>query len=80
MADVYSMLNGAKSYGRDLLERVVFTFLEGFLGGVVITQPLDASMWYAAAAGGVAAVGALVKGLAARAVGSKDSASLSKRV
>jgi hypothetical protein len=63
-------------YTRDLFERVAMTFAEGFLGGVVVTQLTDQKMWLAAAAGGVSAALALVKGLAAKRVGNSDSASL----
>ncbi|MFG2269148.1 hypothetical protein ACGFNY_05160 [Streptomyces chartreusis] len=75
-----TVLKTAASYGRDLLERVLVTFLQAFVGGVVITQPLDGSMWYAAAAGGVGAVLALVKGLFARLRGVTNSASFAKGV
>lgn len=67
-------------YFKDLAERVVATFLEGLLGGLVLTQLTDQDMWLSAAAGGVAAVVALAKGLLARGVGDADSASLSKDV
>lgn len=70
----------ALSYGRDLLERVLSSALGGFIGGVVVTQPLDGSMWYSAATAGVAAGFSVLKGLAARLVGNKDSASLAKGV
>lgn len=70
----------AATYARDLAERVLATFLQAFVGGIVVTQPLDASMWYAAAAGGVGAAVALLKGLAARVWGDPNSASLSGRV
>jgi hypothetical protein len=70
----------AKTYGSDLLERVTVTFLQGFAGAFVITQPLDASMWYAAGAAGVAASLSLLKGLVAKLRGDSDSASLSRKV
>ncbi|MEV6105692.1 hypothetical protein AB0M28_13390 [Streptomyces sp. NPDC051940] len=68
----------AATYGRDLAERIVTSFIGGFTAGVVVTQPLDGSMWYSALAGGVVAVVSLVKGLVARAVGDPNSASLTK--
>lgn len=68
------------TYGRDLLERVLSTFLQAFIGGVVITQPLNGSMWYAAGAGAVGAVLALGKGLVARWRDVTNSASLAKGV
>lgn len=63
-------------YGRDLTERVVMTFAEGFLGAIVVTEMTDQHMWYAAVAAGVASGLALLKGLAAKRVGNVDSASL----
>ncbi|WP_252126693.1 hypothetical protein [Streptomyces sp. MBT84] len=48
------------------VERVLSTFPQSFIGGAVVTQPLNGSMWYAAVAGGVGAVLALGKGLVAR--------------
>lgn len=80
LPDTQTVLKTAGAYGRDLLERVLVTFLQAFIGGVVITQPLDGSMWYAAAAGGVGAVLALVKGLFARLRGVPNSASFVKGV
>ncbi|NUP21620.1 MAG: hypothetical protein HOZ81_37260 [Streptomyces sp.] len=68
------------TYARDLLERVLSTFLQGTIGGIVVTQPLDGSMWYAAGAGGVAAVVSLAKGLVARWRSVSNSASLAKGV
>ena len=75
-----TVVKTAKSYGRDLLERVLATFLQAFIGGIVVTQPLDGSMWHAAAAGGVGAALALLKGLVARWRDVTNSASLAKGV
>ncbi|MGA4941787.1 hypothetical protein [Streptomyces cinereoruber] len=75
-----TVVKTAKTYARDLLERVLSTFLQGFIGGIVITQPLDASMWYAAAVGGVGAALSLLKGLVARWRDVSNSASLAKGV
>jgi hypothetical protein len=75
-----TVVKTAATYGRDLLERVVSTFLQAFLAGIVVTQPLDGSMWYAAGAGGIGAVLALVKGLVARVRDVTNSASLAKGV
>lgn len=75
-----TVLKTARTYARDLAERVLATFLQAFVGGIVITQPLDASMWYAAGAGGVGAVLALLKGLAARWRDVTNSASLARGV
>lgn len=70
----------AATYARDLLERVITSFLGGFLAGLVVTRPLDGSMWWTAAAGGVAAAVSLLKGILARLTGDANSASLSGRV
>ncbi|PAK25781.1 hypothetical protein CJD44_14210 [Streptomyces sp. alain-838] len=78
--DGQTVVKTASAYGRDLLERVITTFLQAFIGGIVITTPLDGSMWYAAAAGGVGAVLSLAKGLVARVRDVTNSASLAKGV
>ncbi|MFD9603332.1 hypothetical protein [Streptomyces sp. NPDC059970] len=75
-----TVIKGAKTYARDLAERVLSTALQSFIGGIVITQPLDGSMWYAAGAGGVGAALALLKGLAARWRDVTNSASLARGV
>ncbi|WP_327268821.1 hypothetical protein OG233_14185 [Streptomyces sp. NBC_01218] len=75
-----TVVKSAATYGRDLLERVLTSFLGGFLSGLVITQPLDGSMWLTAASGGVAAAVSLVKGLAARLRDVRNSASLARGV
>ncbi|MER7798993.1 hypothetical protein ABTX71_01545 [Streptomyces parvulus] len=75
-----TVVKTAATYGRDLLERVLSTFLQAFIGGIVITTPLNGSMWYAAGAGGVGAVLALGKGLLARVRDVTNSASLAKGV
>jgi hypothetical protein len=85
MSDIHlpsteTVIKTASTYGRDLLERVLSTFLQSFIGGIVITQPLNGSMWYAAGAGGVGAVLALAKGLVARWRDVTNSASLAKGV
>ncbi len=75
-----TVVKTAGTYARDLVERVLATFLQAFIGGIVITQPLDGSMWYAAAAGGIGAVLALLKGLVARRRDVTNSASLARGV
>lgn len=75
-----SVVKTASTYGRDLLERVLTTFLQAFIGGITVTHPLDASMWYAALAGGVGAALALLKGLFARLRDLTNSASLARGV
>ncbi|MGX1514993.1 hypothetical protein [Streptomyces collinus] len=78
--DGETVVKTASTFGRDLLERVLSTFLQSFVGGIVVTTPLDGSMWYAAGAGGVGAVLALGKGLVARWRSITNSASLAKGV
>ncbi|MFD7709463.1 hypothetical protein [Streptomyces sp. NPDC059786] len=80
MPSTDTVVKTAATYGRDLLERTLSTFLQAFIGGIVITQPLDGSMWYAAGAGGIGAVLALGKGLIARWRDVTNSASLAKGV
>ncbi|MFG2670860.1 holin [Streptomyces sp. NPDC048445] len=84
MTDIFptpdTVLKTAGTYARDLAERVVSTFLQAFVGGLVLTQPFDVSMWQAAAVGGVAAAVSLVKGLVARWRDVTNSASLAKGV
>lgn len=80
LPDADTVIKTGKTYARDLLERVLTTFLQAFLAGVVVTQPLDGSMWYAALSGGVGATLALVKGLFARLRSVTNSASLAKGV
>lgn len=64
------------AYTKDLTERVAATFLEGFLGGIVLTQYTDQEMWVAAAVAGVASAAALLKGLLAKKTGDPKTASL----
>ncbi|MEU4502671.1 hypothetical protein [Streptomyces sp. NPDC024089] len=75
-----TVIKGAKTYARDLAERVLATFLQAFVGGLVLTAPLDLAMWQAAAVAGVAAAGSLLKGLLARWRDVTNSASLAKGV
>jgi hypothetical protein len=77
---VDTVLKSAKTYARDLLERVTATFLQAFVGGLVLTAPFDIAMWQAAAVAGVAAAGALLKGLVARWRDVANSASLARGV
>ncbi|MEU6756982.1 hypothetical protein [Streptomyces sp. NPDC046685] len=84
MSDLFpnadTVVKTAAIYGRDLTERVISTFLQAFIAGVVVTQPLDVSMWHAALMGGLAAVVSLVKGLVARWRDVTNSASLARGV
>ena len=80
LPDASTIAKTAGTYARDLAERVLVTFLQAFIGGIVITQPLDRSMWWAAASGGIGAVLALAKGLIARWRSITNSASLAAGV
>ena len=78
LPSVDTVVKTAKTYGRDLAERVVWTFLGGTAAVVAASGPVDmfhASFWQAAGTGGLAAVVSLVKGLGARWVGLRNSAS-----
>jgi drug/metabolite transporter (DMT)-like permease len=67
-------------YAKDLLERIVATFVVAFIGALVVAAPdggvsIDAAQ--AAALAGVAAVASLIKGVAAKYLTSNpDTASL----
>ncbi|MFG3586634.1 hypothetical protein [Streptomyces sp. NPDC047990] len=81
--DAQTVLKTAGAYGRDLAERVTWTFLGGTTAVLVGAGPADmfhASLWQAAGTGGLAAVVSLVKGLAARWRDVRNSASLAKGV
>lgn len=81
--DVETVVKTAKTYGRDLAERVVWSFLGGTTAVVTAAGPADmfhASFWQAVGAGGIAAAVSLLKGLAARYRGATYSASSIKGV
>lgn len=70
-------------YFKDLAERVISTFVLAAAGTILMSGPvhmLSLSFWKSVALAGVVAVGSLLKGTAARGVGNKDSASLTKSV
>ncbi|MGD6749163.1 hypothetical protein [Streptomyces sp. BH105] len=78
-----SLMKTAKTYAIDLAERVLATFVVAAAGVAVAAGPADtfrASFWQTLGVAGIAAVGSLVKGLAARFVAAKNSASLAKNV
>ncbi|HTE57080.1 MAG TPA: hypothetical protein VK698_39775 [Kofleriaceae bacterium] len=80
LPDSGTIVRSAGTYARDLAERVTATFLQAFIGGVVVTQPFDISMWQAAGVAGIAAAASLVKGLIARWRDVTNSASLAKGI
>ncbi|HEY5834970.1 hypothetical protein [Streptomyces sp.] len=73
----------ARTYAIDLAERTAATFVVSAAGVAVAAGPADmfhASFWETVGAAGIAAAGSLVKGILARAFGSKESASLARGV
>lgn len=80
LPNIGALAKSAKTYALDLAERTVSTFLQAFLGALVVSQPFSLSMWQNAAVAGVAAGFALVKGVAAKLRGDGNSASLIKGV
>lgn len=81
--DTTALFKTAKTYARDLAERVIWTFLAAVAGVAIAAGPVDmlhASFWQAAGAAGVAAVVTFVKGLGARYIGNRNSASTARGV
>lgn len=81
LPDADTVVKTAATYAKDLAERVVATFVVTAAGVAVAAGPGDmfsASFWETVAAAGIAAAGSLLKGMVARAFGSKNSASLVK--
>lgn len=78
MSNLTTISKTAQTYARDLAERVVWTFLTASAGVAVAAGPADmfrVSFWQGVSAAGIAAAGSLVKGVLARVVGDKNSAS-----
>ncbi|WP_108990455.1 hypothetical protein [Streptomyces coelicoflavus] len=81
--DGETVVKTAASYGRDLAERTLSTAVVAAGGVAVAAGPADmfhATFWQTMAAAGIAAAGSLIKGMLARAFGTKNSASLAKGV
>jgi hypothetical protein len=73
----------ATTYAKDLGERVIWTFLVASGGVALAAGPASmfhASFWQTVGTAGIAAVGSLVKGVVARVVGDKNSASTASGV
>ena len=73
----------AATYGRDLAERTLSTFVVAAGGIATAAGPADmfhATFWQTMGGAGLAAAGSLLKGMVARAFGDKNSASLAKGV
>ncbi|MCX4704382.1 hypothetical protein [Streptomyces sp. NBC_01373] len=78
-----TVVKTATTYGKDLAERVIWTFLLAAGGVALAAGPgdmLNASFWETVGTAGVAAVGSLAKGLFARVVGDRNSASTASGV
>jgi Putative lactococcus lactis phage r1t holin len=73
-----TVVKTARTYAVDLIERVLWTFL-GAAGAVALAagpaDMLNVSFWQGAGTAGIAAVVSLLKGITARAIGQKNSAS-----
>lgn len=81
--DVQTVVKTGATYVRDLVERVVWTFLIAAGGVAMAAGPGDmfnVTFWETVGAAGMAAVGSLLKGLIARFVGAKNSASTASGV
>lgn len=73
-----NVIRTARTYGRDLAERVAWTFILAAGGVALAAGPADmfsVSLWETVGAAGIAAVGSLLKGILARGIGDKNSAS-----
>jgi hypothetical protein len=82
-ADVDTVVQTGATYARDLVERIIWTFLTAAGAVALAAGPGDmfsASFWETVGAAGIAAVGSLVKGLVARFIGKRDSASTAPSV
>ena len=83
MSNVTTITKTAQTYAKDLAERVVWTFLTAAGAVALAAGPGDmfsASLWETVGAAGIAAVGSLLKGLFAKVVGEKNSASTASGV
>lgn len=78
-----TIVRTARTYAVDLIERVIWTFL-GAAGAVALAagpaDMLSVSFWEGVGTAGLAAVVTLVKGIVARVVGQKNSASTAPSV
>ncbi|MFD0256400.1 hypothetical protein ACFVGX_36465 [Streptomyces sp. NPDC127113] len=81
--DGETVVKTGTAYARDLAERTLATAVVAAGGIAIAAGPGDmfnASFWETMAAAGIAAAGSLLKGMLARAFGTKNSASLAKGV
>lgn len=78
-----TVIKTAKTYGRDLAERTLATAVVAAGGVAIAAGPADmfhASFWETMATAGIVAAGTVLKGMLARAFGSRNSASMVKGV
>ncbi|MFF7534864.1 hypothetical protein ACFZB2_38130 [Streptomyces bobili] len=78
-----TVVKTARTYAVDLIERVIWTFLGAATAVALAAGPgdmLSASFWETVGTAGLAAVVTLVKGVLARVVGQKNSASTAPSV
>ncbi|KEF04606.1 MULTISPECIES: hypothetical protein [Streptomyces] len=83
MPDVTTISKTAQTYARDLAERVIWTFLVAAGGVALAAGPGDmfnVTFWETVGTAGIAAVGSLIKGVLARVIGDKNSASTATEV
>ncbi|MEU8531602.1 hypothetical protein [Streptomyces parvulus] len=81
--DGETVVKTSTAYARDLAERTLSTAVVAAGGVAIAAGPADmftVSFWETMAAAGIAAAGSLLKGMLARAFGTKNSASLVKGV
>ncbi|MFF1400932.1 hypothetical protein ACFVZD_45340 [Streptomyces sp. NPDC058287] len=79
LPDVSTVVKSGASYVRDIVERVIATFVMTAASLLVTAGPADMfnlSFWQGVGVSGLAAVASLVKGIVARTVGEKNSASI----
>jgi len=83
LPDTQTVVKTARTYAVDLIERIIWTFL-GAAGAVALAagpaDMLTVSFWEGVGTAGLAAVVTLVKGIAARLIGPKNSASTAPSV
>ncbi|MYU25511.1 hypothetical protein [Streptomyces sp. SID8352] len=81
--DGETVVKTTAAYARDLAERTLSTAVVAAGGVAIASGPADmfhATFWQTMAAAAIAAAGSLLKGMLARAFGTKNSASLAKGV
>ncbi|WP_406444613.1 hypothetical protein OHB14_36885 [Streptomyces sp. NBC_01613] len=78
-----TVVKTAQTYAKDLAERVIWTFLLAAGSVALAAGPVDMlnlSFWKTVGLAGITAVGSLVKGVLARVIGDRNSASTASGV